>query len=225
MSLDPKKIALYLSIATFSLGCGGSSNEEIDLGSGGGDDDPITDPAPAPSPTTEPTPVAGKVWTIAEILAEPRSGGGGGEPKCGGEFGFKRCLCPEDVPSTVRYRPAVEECNGNAAAILDGKYEDIFSIVVRDSQNRDRWPASGFNGCSASLANSESPPNSCSAFKVQDRFAIGGGAAQIHCFGASGYDPLFSDVVRLTAKLEDSPNSNDDPLERFCLYSHDEPLN
>lgn len=166
-----------------------------------------------------------KTWTVAEILSETRSGGAGGTALCGGELGFKRCICAEDVPGSIQYRPSVAECNGNAAAILYDNYAEAFSVVVRDSQNRDRWPASGFNGCSAQLSNSDSPPNKCSAFKVQDKFAILDGAAVVHCFGASGYSALFSDAVRLTIKLENVPNSNDDPLVRVCLISGDLPLN
>lgn len=168
-----------------------------------------------------------KVWTIDEILGEPRIGGRGADAKCGGEFGFKRCICAYDVPSSVRYRPAVAECNGKAAAILSGRLLDSFSIVVRDSQNRDRWPeaGSGYGGCNASLASSENPPNSCSAFKVQDKFLIADGSARVYCFGESGYSDLFRDVVRLTVKLNDVPGSNDDDIERYCLNGNELPLN
>lgn len=199
-------------------------------GGGGGDDsaDPTPTPSstgtPGPTPTTAPL---GRTWTVDEIIAEPRTGGFGGAPECGGEFGFKRCTCPENVRSSIRYRPSVLECNGNAAVILYDQYIDIFSVVVRDTQNRDRWPeaGSGFGGCNFSLANSESPPNRCSAFKVQDMFTIANGTAVVHCFGASGYSSIFSDAARITFKLADVPNSNDDPLERHCLYSGDQPLN
>lgn len=199
-------------------------------GGGGGSDSP--DPTPTPATTGTPAPTGtsaplGRTWTVDEILAEPRMGGFGGAPECGGEFGFKRCTCASSVRSSIRYRPSVLECNGNAAAILYENYTDIFSVVVRDTQNRDRWPAagSGFGGCNFSLANSEAPPNRCSAFKVQDKFSIGNGTAVVHCFGASGYSDIFSDAARLTFKLADAPNSTDDPLERHCLYSGDRPLN
>ena len=186
-------IAITFASLFIFWSCGG--------GGGGGDDTP--DPTPTPSITTTPgaTPAPqGRVWTTAEILAEPRTGGFGGTPLCGGEFGFKRCTCPENVRSSIRYRPAVLECNGNAAAILYDEYTAIFSVVVRDTQNRDRWPAagSGFGGCNFSLANSDAPPNSCSAFKVQDKFPIGNGTAVVHCFGASGYSDIFSDAARIT---------------------------
>lgn len=217
---------ITISIASLLIlwSCGG--------GGGGGDDTP--DPTPTPQVTVTGTPQAtatsapmGRVWTVPEILAEPRTGGSGGEPKCGGELGFKRCTCPEDVRSSIRYRPAVLECNGKAAMILHDNYTDIFSVVVRDTQNRDRWPAagSGFGGCNFSLANSESPPNRCSAFKVQDSFLVANGTARVHCFGASGYSDIFSDAARVTFKLADAPNSTDDPLERHCLYSGRRPLN
>jgi hypothetical protein len=205
------------------VSCGGSSpSDDISIGV---DKDEQEDPAaPTPTPNAEPQ---GRVWTVEEVLAEPRKGGAGGAASCGGEFGFKRCVCAPDVRSSMRYRPALAECNGNAAAILDGEYLDAFSIVVRDSQNRDRWPVagSGFGGCSAELANSESPPNRCSAFKVQDKFLIADDTARVHCFGASGYSELFSDVVRVTIKNSDNPFSNDDDIDRLCLVSGSEPLN
>lgn len=111
----------------------------VACGGGGGGSD-ASDPA---SPVEEETAELGRIWTVAEILAEPATGGAGGSPSCGGEFGFRRCICPEEVPSYVRYRPAVLECNGNAAAILSGRLNNAFSVVVRDTQNRDRWPAAG----------------------------------------------------------------------------------
>lgn len=208
--------------------CGGGASKDINFGG-----TPSTTPTagagtPAPAPDVDPTPDAGgRSWTIAEVLSEPRRGGAGGEAKCGGEFGFARCVCAGNVRSSLRYRPSLTECNGNAAAILDGEYLDAFSIVVRDSQNRDRWPAagSGFGGCSQSLADSESPPARCSAFKVQEKFPIANGTAIVHCFGASGYSDLFSDVVRVTIKNSDDPFSNDDDIDRLCLVSGSEPLN
>lgn len=213
------KLHFVLTIAFLLLSaCGG----------GGGNDD--TNITPTPSETASPSPSAtpqGRSWTVEEIISEARRGGSGGEPKCGGEFGFRRCLCVADVPSSVRYRPSIVECNYNAGAILHDEYLDAFSIVVRDTQNRDRWPAagSGFGGCSFDVANSESPPNSCSAFKVQDKFKIANGTAMVHCFGASGYSEIFSDVVRMTIKISDDPFSNDDDIDRICLISGDEPLN
>jgi hypothetical protein len=211
------KRSILLLVSFSFIACGSSSND---------DDNNNPSPAPTSSPTPSPSP-SGRVWTISEILLEPRRGGFGGTASCGGEFGFRRCVCAEQVPSSVRYRPAVAECNGNAAAILDGEYLDAFSIVVRDTQNRDRWPAagSGFGGCSESVASAESPPNSCSAFKVQDKFEIANGTAKVYCFGASGYSDLFSDVVRVTIKLSDNPFSNDDDIDRLCLISGDKPLN
>jgi hypothetical protein len=148
-------------------------------------------------------------------------------PACGGEFGFKRCICANDVPSYVRYRPAVAECGGSAAAILSGRLLKAFSIVVRDTQNRDRWPAAGsnFGGCSTALADASSPPNRCSAFKVQSKFKVGDGSSMVHCFGASGYSDIFADAARLTVKLSDDPLSNNDDIERYCLRGGSKSLN
>ncbi len=215
--------AIILSLFIASCG-GGSSSEKSDTDDSGGNG--TATPAPG-VPTPTPTPFGQKVWTISEILAEPSTGGGGGAARCGGEFGFRRCICAGDVPSYVRYRPAVVECNGNAAAILSGRLLNAFSVVVRDTQNKDRWPeaGSGYGGCSFEVANAESPPNSCSAFKAQDRFYIGGGVAEIYCFGESGYSEIFADAARLTVKLTDDPNSSEDEIERFCLHGATLPLN
>ncbi|MCC6953589.1 MAG: hypothetical protein IT290_05685 [Deltaproteobacteria bacterium] len=188
----------------------------------------MPDPAPIGDGAALPTPTpVGRVWTVTEIESEPATGGSGGTPLCGGELGFKRCVCAPDVPSYVRYRPAVVECNGNAAAILSGPLLDAFSIVVRDTQNRDRWPAagSGFGGCSFETADSESPPAACSAFKVQQKFSILAGSAKVYCFGASGYSEIFADAARMTVKLSDDPFSNNDDIARYCLAGPDVPLN
>jgi hypothetical protein len=201
---------------------GGGNGGEDESGQGSSSDTTdVSNPGP-----TEGKP-GGRVWTVAEILAEPAKGGEGGVPACGGEFGFKRCLCAEDVPSYVRYRPAVAECGGSAAAILSGRMLEAFSIVVRDTQNRDRWPAAGslFGGCSEELADSTSPPNRCSAFKVQSKLTVGGGTAVVHCFGASGYSDIFADAARLTVKLSDDPFSSSDAIERYCLVGPTKPLN
>ncbi len=169
-----------------------------------------------------------RVWTVDEILNE------GLKPKvvppinyCQGRR-FKPCVCWEDVNRDIRYRPSVKECGGRAAAILSGKYRDVFSIVVRDNQNRDRWPATGnFGGCSQ--AERDLGLSKCSAFKTQKRIAVQGGednlAAVVHCFGASGYAKLFKNAVRLTIKIADDPGSSSDPLARLCLRRGDLPLN
>lgn len=233
--LYPAFALMLCGICLFSCSSGGGgSDDETDSDSQVDDsgDEPAATPTPTPQPTATPTidDSLGHVSTVDEILLEPLTGGAGGTPLCGGEFGFKRCTCAGDVPSYVRYRPAVLECNGNAAAILSGPLYDAFSVVVRDTQNRDRWPAagSGFGGCSAELADSESPPNRCSAFKVQNYFTITNGidyVAKVHCFGASGYDPIFADAARLTVKITNDPNGSSDELERYCLNGPAVPLN
>lgn len=141
---------------------------------------------------------------------------------------FKPCVCAEDVPTDVSYRPTYAGCDGNAAIITRGEYLDIFSVVVRDRENRDRWPVSGFNGCSRRLATSKFPPNRCSAFKAQKNYFQQnelGQEERVFCLGAPGTSKLFSRVTRITAKLSDVPNSSNDPLERWCLVSPTQPLN
>ncbi len=141
---------------------------------------------------------------------------------------FKPCVCSRDVPIDVQYRPSVKECGGNAGVMLYGKYLSVFSVVLRDRENRDRWPVSGYNGCSFALANSSAPPARCSAFKVQGKVRVGAGTADeglLHCFGDDGYSGLMRNVVRVTAKLRDIPGSSGDPLERWCLNGPSSELN
>lgn len=225
MSMKFTKIILIITFITLTIACS-SGSDDVTLG-------PTSTPTPATNTPTSGTPVPTtapgneKVWTIDQVLSEPAGNGSGQDISCGGEFGFKRCNCAYDVPPSLRYRPALSECNGNAAAIMSQELIDIFSVVVRDSQNKDRWPeaGSGFGGCSFELANSDAPPNRCSAFKVQDSFEVANGAARVYCFGASGYSDIFADAVRLTVKITDSPSSNDDEIERYCLVAGDKPLN
>lgn len=167
-----------------------------------------------------------KSWTIKEILAEREPVNDNSRQRmCQGGL-FKPCVCAKDVSNSVQYRPAVKECGGKAAIVLSGKYLDVFSVVVRDNQNKDRWPVEGINGCSE-FERDTLGLNKCSAFKVQKTIGVSSrqGDAAVHCLGASGYSPLFKNVVRITAKLEDVPNSNTDPLERLCLVGADKPLN
>jgi hypothetical protein len=182
------------------------------------------------TPTAIATPPrTGRVWTVAEILNEKRRD----RPKkpisyCDGAR-FKPCVCFSDVAREMQYRPAVAECNGKAGIALTGKYGRIFSAVVRDRDNRDRFPVagSGYGGCTFEEANAVNPPNSCSAFKAQQVLRIGSGNDQgrLHCLGESGYSSIFSRVSRVTVKLADSPNSSDDPIVRWCLRRPDRPLN
>jgi hypothetical protein len=165
-------------------------------------------------------------WTVAEILNERQFRKIVKKPKyCQGGL-FKPCVCAKDVPSIVQYRPAVQECGGKAAIILSGKYKDVFSVVVRDRENKDRWPPEGINGCTA-YERDVLALLKCSAFKAQEVLDIedARGDATVHCLGASGRSTLFKRVVRMTAKLADVPNSTADPLARWCLKGPAEPLN
>lgn len=134
---------------------------------------------------------------------------------------FKPCTCWNAVPKEVSYRATYAGCGGNAAVLLRGKYLSIFSVVVRDFLNRDRWPVSGFNGCSKRLAGGANPPNKCSAYKSQKTYftETDQGITRVECLGAPGTSRLMSKVTRMTAKLKDVPRSSKDPLRRWCLLS------
>lgn len=166
-----------------------------------------------------------RIWTIPEIMAERQDQDGNRTRYCNGQF-FKPCVCAKDVSEFVQYRPAVKECRNRAAIILSGKYLNVFSVVVRDWLNRDRWPAQGVNNCTA-YERDTLGLNKCSVFKVQKIIQVSDsdGDAEVHCLGASGYSALFSKVTRITAKLADIPDSNQDPLIRWCLTGPTRPLN
>jgi hypothetical protein len=180
----------------------------------------ITSAYAAPSTTRQ-------TWTVKEILKErdlttldkkqPRY--------CQGER-FKPCVCASNVTKSVQYRPSVRECGRRAAVILSKRYLTAFSAVVRDRENRDRWPLQGANGCAA-YERDVLGLNKCSVFKVQKIIQIedNKGDAELHCLGASGYSSLFRKVSRITIKLQDDPTSNQDPLVRLCLAGPDKPLN
>jgi hypothetical protein len=166
-------------------------------------------------------------WTVEQILSElkPMQKLGRKPKYCQGAF-FAPCVCPNDVNRSIQYRPAVTECDGNAAVILSGRYLNSFSAVVRDGENRDRWPREGMNGCSA-FERDVLALNKCSAFKAQKVLNVASGSrkAKVHCLGASGYSSLFRGVTRITVKLADSPNSSNDPLARLCLRHPTRALN
>jgi hypothetical protein len=187
-----------------------------------------TPPSAYSQETSSPdTSLTERIWSMSEVFNEAQRPAPKKVRYCNGGR-FKPCVCWNNVSRDMRYRPALKECGGKAAIILSGKYVSTFSAVVRDNDNRDRWPSSGFNGCSASLANSANPPASCSAFKAQNKLFIEsptGRGAKIHCLGATGYSSLFKRVSRVTVKLADKPGSSDDPLVRWCLRSPSEPLN
>ena len=172
-------------------------------------------------------PLTRRIWTVSEALAERQVEKSSDDVHYCQGGRFKPCVCPTDVSALAQYRPAVKECGGKAAVILSGKYLGVFSVVVRDRDNRDRWPTGGFGRCTF-FERDVLGLNKCSAFKVQKRLGIEdpvSGDAEVHCLGASGYSPLFSRVTRITAKLSDSPDSNTDPLVRWCLVGPKAPLN
>jgi hypothetical protein len=176
---------------------------------------------PTPAPTTK------TKWTVSEVLAERKIGVADvRHPRyCQGGV-FKPCVCASNVTKLVQYRPSVKECSGRAAIVLSGRYTSAFSAVVRDRENKDRWPPQGINGCSA-YQRDVLGLNKCSAFKAQKIIATENddGPAKVHCLGASGSSPLFKRVSRITIKLADSPTSSHDPIARLCLAGPKKPLN
>lgn len=130
---------------------------------------------------------------------------------------FKPCICASEVPEDIKFRPSYSSCGGDAAAILEGKFASSFSIALRDSQNRDRWPASGYNGCSD--AEVDAGLAKCSAFKCQS--TIRTPKQFVCCFGEPGNSSIMAPATRLTIKLKDIPGSTADPLLRVCLPDFD----
>lgn len=126
---------------------------------------------------------------------------------------FKPCVCASKAPKSIQFRPSLKACGGKAAAILSGDFANSFSVVLRDRLNRDRFPATGFNGCTAEEA--ALGPNRCSAYKCQK--VIKSGGQQVCCFGGSGSSRLLSKATRMTIKLRDVPEDSSDPLVRVCL--------
>ncbi len=137
----------------------------------------------------------------------------------------RKAVCPRKVPREVLYRPSYDGCEGNAAVLMQGTYADSFSVVVRDSLNRDRFPLPGssYGGCSASLAGGDTPPRECSAFKASKEYftKINKKRTRVVCFPEKGTSRIFRDVKRITIKVTDSAES----LRRFCLYGPKEDLN
>ena len=167
-----------------------------------------------------------RLWTVKEILSERQTPADIKNPSmCMGDR-YKPCVCAPDVSKLVQYRRSIAQCGKNAGIVFSGRYLNVYSVVVRDKLNRDRFPEqAGFNGCSmgqylAGLAK-------CSAFKVQKRIRVKDetGDAEVHCLGASGYSRLYRGVSRITVKLQDDPSSHSDPLERLCLVGPKKPLN
>lgn len=134
------------------------------------------------------------------------------------QFGrFEPCVCWQVVPETVSYKPAEPACRGNAAVITRGNFLNVFSVVVRDKENRDRWP------------NPNCETNSCSVFKTQKKFVrtVRGVKEKVWCLGAPGRSSLFKNVVRITIKVSDkiNPKTGLKDLRRFCLKSPKAKLN
>ena len=146
-----------------------------------------------------------------------------GFPKCQ-QGRFRSCVCASAAPKGFQYRPSLRACNGRAAIILSGPFKDAYSVVVRDSENRDRWPLGGINGCSK-FEVTELGLNKCSAFKVQKKI-YPTKTEVIHCLGAKGSSKLFKKVVRATIKITDIPGANGEKnIFRQCLAGPTKSIN
>lgn len=184
------------------------------------------------APAAAQTSTTNKVWTIDEILAERQEPVEKKNPRMCMGNPFKPCVCAPDVTKLVQYRPSIAQCGKKAGIVMSGsRYLSAFSVVVRDRDNRDRWPltfpasGTGYGGCT--LAQAKAGLGKCSAFKVQKIINVKNenGNAEVHCLGESGYHPLMKGISRMTVKLKDIPESHADPLERLCLYGATKPLN
>lgn len=140
---------------------------------------------------------------------------------------FKGCACAESVPQSIQYRPTFAACGGKAAVILSGPFLRAFSVVVRDNENRDRWPATGsYGGCSQ--AERDLGLARCSAFKAQKTIyrTVDGRRERIACFGAAGSSSLFTNVTRITVKISDRVNEfGQKKMFRACIADNYLPLN
>ncbi|MEY4669780.1 MAG: hypothetical protein RL518_2479 [Pseudomonadota bacterium] len=184
------------------------------------------------TPASAQTTTTPRVWTISEILAERQTPVENNNPRMCMGGRFKPCVCAADVTKLVQYRPSIAQCGKKAGIVMSGeKYIKAFSVVVRDRDNRDRWPlefpatGTGYGGCT--LAQAKAGLGKCSAFKVQKIIKVSNenGNAEVHCLGQSGYHPLMRGISRMTIKLKDVPGSHEDPLERLCLKGPTVPLN
>lgn len=184
------------------------------------------------TPTLAQTTTTKKVWTIQEILDERQEPVEIESPRMCHGGRFKPCVCTADVSKLVQYRPSITQCGKKAGVVLSGsRYLSSFSVVVRDAENRDRWPLSfpvnspGYGGCT--LAQAKMGYARCSAYKVQKVIKVSNdnGDAVVHCLGESGYHPLLKGITRLTIKIADVPGTNSDPLERLCIKGPTTPLN
>lgn len=85
--------------------------------------------------------------------------------------------CNPKVPKEIKYRPSYQQCDGNAAILLSGRFRNIFSVVVKKVDHGDRLG----NQCADAK---------CSPFKAQKQFTKNG--VRTVCLGASGHSKVFN---------------------------------
>ncbi len=104
----------------------------------------------------------------------------------------------DTAPTTVQYRPELEECGGNAAVILSGSFQGAFSVQLRLPDGGDRLDED------CALAN-------CTPYKVQ-RY-IDGAGTKTACFGAPGNANVMNNVHHTSIKMA----GDDSDPDRFCI--------
>ena len=115
----------------------------------------------------------------------------------------------------IGYRPSLFECFGNSAVLARGNVRNAYSIVVRRlGQFNDRDPRNPSCGTAE-----------CSPYKTQQRIDLA--PYRVNCLGASGFDPIFNEVTRISVKYTAAIEDKNDPrqFEQYCLSNKRADLN
>ena len=144
---------------------------------------------------------------------------------------FAPCVCWQDVPRSIQYRPTDERCflssypgdqqNYVASIQLTGEFKNIFSVVVRDVENADRSP---YEPKLCTREEFEAGERECSRWKVQ--LIKETAKSSLHCLGASGFSKVFKRIRRMTIKVTDTVDeTGQKDIRRFCLKGPAKTLN
>lgn len=122
--------------------------------------------------------------------------------------------CSPVFPEGLSYLPAAEQCGGDAAVVVWGRYRRAFSVVVRDCNNNDRDPC---NKSEASCASNDSSPFKAnkilSARIMRKNKEI---PARVFCLNEPGTSEVYKLVRRITIKLR-NPVRSDADVAKICL--------